>query len=217
VATNFKIPAQSLTELFHQHHTQHRIRLVSGSTGKLYTQILHGAPFDIFMAADAVRPARLEAQGFAAAGSRRTYAVGQLALLARTAADADTLLRGEFRSIAMANPQLAPYGMAAEQVLKHMRVRLGDDVKVVYGENVGQAYAMVTSGNAELGLVARSLVRDSDQVWMVPSEYHPPIRQQLVLMQRAAENVAAQAFLAFLGGEDAARMIQSFGYLPAAP
>ena len=216
MATNFKIAAQNLTELFHQQQAQHRIRLVSGSTGKLYTQILHGAPFDIFMAADVERPALLEERELAVPGSRRTYAVGQLALLGRTPTDADTLSRGQFRSLAMANPQLAPYGLAAEQTLKHMRVQLGDEVKVVYGENVGQAYAMVASGNAELGLIAHSLVRERDHAWLVPNGYHMPIRQQLVLLQRAADNTAAQTFLAFLRGADAERMIQTFGYLPAA-
>ncbi len=212
VATNFKIPAQALIDLFHQQQPQHRIRLVSGSTGKLFTQIMHGAPFDVFLAADVERPARLESNGTAVVGTRRTYAVGQLALLGQAPTFEHTL-KGEIDSLAMANPQLAPYGLAAQQTLAELGVEIGPRVKVVYGENVGQAYAMVASGNAELGLIARSMLQPSDRAWLVPSHLHTPIRQQLVLLQRAADNDTALAFLAYLNGADASAAIEAFGYL----
>lgn len=213
VATNFKIPAAQLAERFQQRHPEHQIRLVSGSTGKLYTQILHGAPFDLFLAADSARPALLERQGLSVTGTRATYALGQLALLGQAPTNQDTLLNGNYRSLVMANPQLAPYGLAAEQVLAGLGVELGTDVKLVYGENVGQAYAMVATGNAELGLVARSLLKQADQAWLVPNHLHTPIRQQLVLLQRAAHNTTALAFLSFLRSADAAAAIEAFGYL----
>ena len=216
VATNFKVPAERLIELFESRHSAHHIRLVSGSTGKLYTQIVHGAPFDIFMAADAERPMLLEKQGLVARDSRRTYALGQLALVGRESADEDTLLKGNFKSLAMANPKLAPYGLAAQQTLQHLQVQLSDSIKVVYGENVGQAYAMLISGNAEMALVARSLLDSTTDAWLVPDSFHAPIRQQLVLLPRAAEKGAALDFIAFLKSDDAAALIQSFGYLPAA-
>jgi len=213
VATNFKLPAERLSELFHQQQPEHRIRLVSGSTGKLYTQILHGAPFDLFLAADSERPALLETQGLSVAGTRRTYALGQLALLGQTPTNRDTLSAGQFRSLAMANPQLAPYGLAAQQTLTGLGVAISEKTRLVYGENVGQAYAMVATGNAELGLVARSLLQPNDQAWLVPSHLHAPIRQQLVLLQRGADNHAATAFLGFLRSAEAAAAIAAFGYL----
>jgi molybdenum ABC transporter molybdate-binding protein len=216
VATNFKIPAERLVALFQAQHSEHRIRLVSGSTGKLYTQIIHGAPFDIFMAADAERPLLLEERGLAVNGSRRTYALGQLALVAHAPADANTLRDGSIKSLAMANPKLAPYGLAAQQTLQHLQVQLPQSVKVVYAENVGQAYAMVISGNAQAAFVARSLLNSNADVWLIPDHYHEPIRQQLVLLRSASDNAAALAFLTFLESVDAAALIHSFGYLPAA-
>ncbi len=216
VATNFKVPAERLVTLFQAQHSEHRIRLVSGSTGKLYTQIIHGAPFDIFMAADAERPTLLEERGLAVDGSRRTYALGQLALVAQTPVDADTLRDPGIKSLAMANPKLAPYGLAAQQTLQHLQVELPDSVKVVYAENVGQAYAMVISGNAQAAFVARSLLNANADAWLIPGHYHEPIRQQLVLLHPGAENAAALAFLAFLESDDTAALIHSFGYLPVA-
>ena len=216
VATNFKSAAQQLIGQYHERHPDHRISLVSGATGKLYAQILQGAPYDILLAADAHRPALLEQQGIAINGSRRTYAIGQLALLGQEPTDAQTLRTGGYRSLAMANPHLAPYGLAAQQTLEFLAIDLEKGTRVVYGENVGQAFAMVASGNAELGLVARSLLRASDQAWLIPSDHHEPIRQQSVLLRRAIDNPAATTFIEFLGSDDATKLIRSTGYLTEA-
>jgi len=214
VATNFKVVAERLLQQFHEQQPTHRLRLVSASTGKLYAQILNGAPFDLFLAADAQRPQRLEQQGLTVTESRHTYALGQLALLGQQPVMADTLFTTTIHSLAMANPNLAPYGLAAQQTLGHLNVQLQPSTKVVLADNIGQVYAMVATGNAQLGFVALANLSEPDKMraWLVPTEYHQPIAQQLVLMHRAADNSAALAFLAFMQTSTTVDTIKSFGY-----
>lgn len=221
VAANFAEVVERLEADF-ERRSGHALTVVVGSTGKLYAQIAHGAPLDAFLAADQVRPERLESEGLAVAGSRFTYAVGRLTLWSRTpgAVDGDgaaTLRNGNFRLLALANPALAPYGEAARRTLE--KLALWDDLedRVVLGETVGQAYALVASGNAELGFVALSYVRSPrnrtpGSRWDVPSDLYEPIRQDAVLLTRAAANPAAREFLDFLRSDAAKAVIESYGY-----
>lgn len=220
VAANFVEVAERLAADF-ERESGHRVILVGGSTGKLYAQIVHGAPFDAFLAADVERPERLERERRTVPGSRFTYSVGRLALWSREPGrvgrdGAATLRRGDFRRLAIANPDLAPYGAAARQVLTGLGLweRFAD--RVVMGETIGQAHAMVASGNAELGFVAlSSLARPGEPAagsrWEVPPGLHDPIRQDAVLLARAAGNPAARGFLAFLRGEGR-DVVASYGY-----
>ena len=218
VAANF---AEALAEVERAFEGagRHRLRVAVGSTGKLYAQILHGAPFDILLAADQERPILLERAGLAVRGSRRTYAVGRLALWSadpeRIQGDVPTLLAdGSFRRLAMANPALAPYGVAAREVLQGFGLYAALREKIVTAENIGQTYAMVATGNAEIGFVAASAPRATGEGsrWDVPSDLHAPIRQDAALLARAANNVAAQEFLDFLHGKRAGAIISAFGY-----
>jgi len=223
VATNFAEVMTQLKAEF-ESETPHTLRVATGSTGKLYAQIVAGAPFDVFLAADRERPARLESEGLAVAGSRFTYATGTLMLWSgdagRIGDDGAAILRaGTFRRLAIANPELAPYGAAARQTLEALGVwdRLAD--RIVMGENIGQAYAMVATGNAELGLVATSQLRDPKRSsmgssWQVPVDLYEPIRQDAVLLVRAAHNEAALALVRFLKQEKAREVIREFGYGP---
>ncbi len=200
--------------------TGHRVTAAVGSTGKLYAQILHGAPFDVFLAADQERPRLLLDQGLAVEGSRRTWAVGRLVLWSpdpAAAAGAVTLREGAFRRLAIANPDLAPYGAAARDVLVGMALWQDLQPKIVVGENVGQAFAMVASGNAEFGFVALSSVlsareRQAGSRWEVPDRLHTPIRQDAVLLVRARNNPAARALLDWLDSPRARAVVESFGY-----
>ena len=218
VATNF---AEALAEVERDFEGagRHRLRVAVGSTGKLYAQILHGAPFDILLAADQERPILLERAGLAVPGSRRTYAVGRLTLWSadpeRIHGDVPTMLAaGSFRRLAMANPALAPYGAAAREVLQGFGLYATLREKIVTAENIGQTYAMVATGNAEIGFVAASASRATDEGsrWDVPADLHAPIRQDAVLLARAANNVAAREFLDFLHGDRARAIISGFGY-----
>ena len=217
-ATNF---AEALAEVERAFEGagQHRLRVAVGSTGKLYSQILHGAPFDILLAADQERPTLLVRDGFAVPGTRRTYAVGRLSLWSvdsgRIHGDVPALLAaGDFRRLAMANPELAPYGAAAREVLQGFGLFAALREKIVTAENIGQTYAMVATGNAEVGFVAASGIRSDGEGsrWDVPPELHAPIRQDAVLLARAADNAAARGFLDYLHGEHARAIISGFGY-----
>jgi molybdate transport system substrate-binding protein len=221
VAANFAGVAAQLEVQF-ERSSEHTMDLVIGSTGKLYTQITNGAPFDVFLAADQERPRRLEDSGVAIRGSRRTFAVGRLVLwspeIQGVQGDGAALLRaGEFRTIAIANPRLAPYGAAAVEALQALGVYEDLRDRIVMGENVGQAHVMVASGNAELGLIALSSITQAGTArpgssWEVPQNLYAPIRQDVVLLTRAADNAAARAFLSFLQSAVATELIESFGY-----
>lgn len=214
VAANFSRPMQALTRQF-ERATGYVVRSSAASTGTLYAQIMHGAPYDAFLSADAARPRRLEDNGRAVAGSRFTYAVGELVLWAprRDSVDAQTLARDGFDHLAIANPQTAPYGAAAEQTLRALGLWHKLVSRIVRGESINQAYQFVVSGNAQLGFVARSqLPPAADGArWPVPQKFYAPLAQQAVLLQHGRDDPAARAFLAYL--KNAARpLIARFGY-----
>lgn len=221
VATNFAEVAQRLESEF-EAGSGHEITLATGSTGKLYAQIINGAPYDLLLAADQERPRLLEKSGDAVAGTRVVYAIGRLTLWS---ADADrdltlgreTLEKGKFRSLAIANPKLAPYGAAAKETLQSLNLWDSLESKIVMGENIGQAHAMVATGNAELGMVALSYVlslrnKQPGTRWDIPAHLHAPIRQDAILLTHGAGNVAATAFLKFLQTEGVQATVKSLGY-----
>src|SRR5690606_23027309 len=193
----------------------------AGSTGKLYAQIRHGAPFEVLLAADAATPRRLAQEGYAIDVSQFTYAVGELVLWSRDAdvgdADGQVLWTGDADHLAVANPNVSPYGAAAFEALSNLNVLPRCRDHVVQGETIGQAYQIVASGNAELGFVAASQVFDDGElragsVWVVPERLYQPIHQDAILLRRGQDNPAATAFLSFLQGEQARAIVRSFGY-----
>lgn len=221
VATNFFKVATQLEEQF-EAQGRHRISLVSGSTGKIYAQVINGAPFTAFLAADQARPGKLLEQGYGVPGSQFTYVVGGIVL----AGAADLLVRGDLRDIleskdvtalALANPALAPYGLAAKQALEALVAWDLVRTKIVLGENVGQAYAMVATGNAQLGFLARSMAIDThaakDLAFIdVPSDLHAPIRQDAILLENGRDSDAARAFLEYLQSDAARTILIAAGY-----
>ena len=217
VASNFASTMAEIAGHF-ERQTGHRITLVSGSTGKHYAQIRNGAPFQLFFAADSERPQRLEAEGLAVPGSRFTYAIGRLVLWSPRADYVDpegaVLDRGDFRHLALANPKLAPYGRAAREVLQKRGRWESMQDRLVRGENVGQAFQFVRSGNAELGFVAwAQLVMNGTTPdgswWIVPEALHAPIEQQAV---RLGDDAAARDFVAFVRTAGTQAIIRAHGY-----
>jgi molybdate transport system substrate-binding protein len=217
VASNF---AEAMTDIAQRFEasTGHNVKLSSGSTGKHYAQIRNGAPFDLFFAADARRPDLLERAGLAKAGSRFTYAVGKLVLWSPDPnyvdAEGKILEQGDFRHLAIANPKLAPYGRAAQEVLEGRGLWHVLSSRIVRGENIGQAYQFIKSGNAELGFVAYSQIKRPDRppegsVWDVPQSSYSPIEQQAVLIN---DNDAARAFLSFVRQIEISALIREYGY-----
>lgn len=215
VASNFARSAAELVSHF-EDETGIAVRLSNGSTGKLYAQIVNGAPFDLFLAADSARPAKLEESGLAVAGSRFTYARGRLALWSAKFDDChDALRAGGW--IALANPETAPYGRAAREYLQ--AAGYWDDVsdRIAYGENITQAMQFAATGNADAGLVARSVLDgphtpDGKCTWTVPQELYEPIEQQAVLLAQAQGDVRAQRLIAFLQSDTALRIMERHGY-----
>lgn len=217
VAANFLATLREIGAEFHRQQG-HSLVISSGSTGKLYAQITHGAPYEVFLAADAQRPQRLEKEAYAVTGSRFTYARGRLALWsrdpARVDADGQVLVTGKFSHLAMANVRTAPYGVAAKETLVHMGLWERLAPTIVQGEDIGQALQFVESGSAEVGFVAlaQAKKRATGSYWLVPQEYHAPLTQQAVLLRRASKHAAARAFMDFLRGATARRIIQRDGY-----
>jgi molybdate transport system substrate-binding protein len=218
VASNFTAPAREIAAAFNA-QTGHEATLSFGSTGKLYTQIAHGAPYDVFLAADSERPQKAEANGLAVTGSRFTYASGRLVLYSSDAElinnDWQVLAEGSFNKLAIANAKIAPYGKAAIETLKHLGVYETVSGKLVQGENIAQTYQFIATGNAQLGFVAISQVIDntSGSRWIVPPSLYTPVNQDAVLLARAKTNPAAIDFLKFLQVREARAIISKYGYL----
>ena len=220
VASNF-VPALKQLQPRFEAASGHRLSMSVGSTGKLYAQIHAGAPYDVLLSADQERPLLLENEG--RTSERFAYAEGKLVLWhARanadtTAAPLELLRAGRFSRLVMANPKLAPYGAAAQMTLDALGLRERVADKLVFGENLGQAHAMLATGNAELGFTALAYLlatpgETSPRFWSVPATMHAPIRQEAVLLRRAAGNPAALAFMAFLRGAQAKEVIAAAGY-----
>ena len=216
VAANFTAAAREIAAAF-EDATGDGALLSFGSTGQLYAQILQGAPFEVFLAADEARPELAEREGLAVPGSRRTYAVGRLVLFSTEAgriAGPDALRDPGLRRIALANPALAPYGRAALEAARALGIEDIVRDRQVIGTNVSQAHQFVRTGNAELGFLALSqVVRSADgSRWLVPEHLHAPIRQQAVLLEAGRDNPAAARFLDFLGSAPAREILRRHGY-----
>lgn len=222
VASNFKVTAAELAVVF-EAETGHRVRLSAGSTGKLYAQIVNGAPFDVFLAADAERPRLLAESGLGIETSRFTYATGSLVLWfadpATAGRDCRKLLEGGLNGrLAIANPELAPYGRAAREFLVKAGYWALLEDRLAVGESIAQAFQFVATANAEAGLLALSQTTQRTRmaprgcVWQVPRSMHAPIEQQAILLDRAAGNPAALALLEFLQNKAAREIIAAHGY-----
>ncbi|WP_061238352.1 molybdate ABC transporter substrate-binding protein [Ectopseudomonas composti] len=220
VAANFTAPIQAIAPAFEK-ATGHKLLASFGATGQFYAQINNGAPFEVFLAADDSTPARLESEGKVVPGSRFTYAIGSLVLWSADASYLDgtdaALKAGQFKHLSIANPQAAPYGLAATQVLAKLGLSEALKGKLVEGQNITQAYQFVATGNAELGFVALSQVYEQGQVssgsaWIVPDTLYQPIKQDAVILKPGANNPAAAALVQYLKSPEAAKVIESFGY-----
>ena len=220
VAANFAAPMQRIAMAFEQ-ETGHKAILSFGSTGNLYAQIRNGAPFQILLSADSQTPAKLESEGLGLTGSRFTYAVGTLVLWSKQPGfvdeKGDVLRVGKFERIAIANPKLAPYGVAALQTLTQLGVLSSVQPKLVQGENIAQAFQFVATENAQLGLVALSQVMVDGKIaqgsaWIVPSKLHAPIAQDAILLVKGRDNPAAAALMRYLQSDRVKTIIRSYGY-----
>jgi molybdate transport system substrate-binding protein len=220
VASNFTKPMTEIAEVFEK-ATGHSAKLSFGASGKFVAQIENGAPFEVFLSADAAKPQKLEKSKLAVPGSRFTYAVGELVLWSAKPGYVDdrgnVLVKGGFNHLALADPKLAPYGEAAVEVLKAKGLLEKVKPSFVLGENIAQTHQFISTGNAELGFVALSQVLEDGKIkegsgWIVPDTLHAPILQDAVLLEKGANNPAAPALLGFLKSPEARAIIQKYGY-----
>lgn len=217
VASSFAPVASELGAMFRD-KGGHAISVSSGSTGTLHAQIVNGAPFDAFLSADAERPADLERRGLGVRGSRFAYALGRLALYGPGLSHPDDglvdLRAGAFRHLSIANPEIAPYGRAAREVLERLGLWAALGPRLVRGQNIAQAQQFVEDGGAELGLVALSAVRVGarHRHFVVPATLHEPIRQEAILLERGARSEGARGFLDYLKGAEARSHIERAGF-----
>jgi molybdate transport system substrate-binding protein len=220
VASNFAAPMERLAPLF-QKESGHTVKVSSGASVKLYAQIRSGAPFDVFLSADEELPKQLAQEGLAVGDSRFVYATGRLVLWSAQSDLVDekgaVLNKGNFNMLAIPNPRLSPYGVAAKETLTKLTMWNAIQEKLTKGENVAQAYQLAATEKADLALIALSQVMRDGKVgtgswWLVPAELHNPLHQGAVLLSGAKDQEAAKAFLAFLKGEKARAVMRGFGY-----
>jgi len=214
VASNFYSTLSLIKNQFENVYDD-KIIIIKGSTGKLYAQIKHGAPYDIYMAADIKRPKLLEQQGLILKNSRYTYASGLLVLWSKKYKEdvLKQLKKGAFNKLAIANPKTAPYGFAAKEILFKMGLYNKVKSKMVYGENIAQTFQFVQSGSADLGFVALSYVKQTnDQYWQVPDKLYTPLKQQMVILKNSKKRKLAIKFMEFIKRKNIKEMIKHQGY-----
>ena len=221
VAANFSAPMQQIAVSF-QKDTGYQLRMSFGATGGIYAQIKNGGPFDVFLSADQIIPQKLEAEGLGVPNTRFNYATGQLVLWSKQEGlvdDRGQVLRSKaIQRIALANPKLAPYGLAALETITALGLLNELKPKLVQGDNIAQTYQFVSTQNAQLGFVALSQILANGKMiagsaWIVPPTLYKPIRQDVILLKNGQDNSAAKALMLYLRGEKAKAVMKSYGYL----
>jgi len=221
VASNFIAPFDELAQTFQQ-TTGHVVLKSAGSTGMLYASISNGAGYAAFLAADTRRPALLEKAVYGVADTRFTYAIGGLELWSfdprLDGSDCREALESlDGKHLAIANPELAPYGVAAKSFLEYSGLWDRVENNLVFGQNIAQTLQFVVTGNASLGFISAAQA-NSDRLplpscrWPVPRSTHAAVEQQAVLLASAAQNDVAKAFLDFLRSEAGKEIIRAYGY-----
>jgi molybdate transport system substrate-binding protein len=206
-----------------QTETSLHVKVVYGSSGNLFQQIQNGAPFDLFFSANSDYPKKLEAAGLTVAGTYYEYARGHIVLLTSSTSTLQlqqglkVLLEPSIRRIAIADPSHAPYGQAAVAALKSQGIYDQVSGKIVVGENVAQAASFVTSGAADISIVAKSLAvvssaRAQTRFVEIPANDYPPIQQACVLLKSSTRQEPARRFLTYVKGPEASKILQRYGF-----
>jgi molybdate transport system substrate-binding protein len=227
-AADLRFALDELTGAFRRAHPDLAVSISYGSSGNFYSQLLNGAPFDVFLSADVAYPRQLAARDLIVPGSEFTYGTGQIVVWVPAASGIDVehlglcaLAAQSVEHVAIANPAHAPYGRAAEAALRSAGVYDAVKQKLVLGESVSQALQFVQSGAADAGVVALSLAvsptAGQGRYAAVPLDLYPRMEQGGVVMRAAADRDAAMAFRAFMLGASARAVLKRFGFtMPAA-
>ncbi len=194
------------------------VTLALGSTGMLAQQIRNGAPADVFFAANESFVNDLVAESLTVPGTDAIYARGRVAIVTLKSSnlrvnDLKDLANPQIRRIAIANPQHAPYGLAAKQALETQGLWSGLESRLVFGENVQQAVQFVRSGSAEAGIVARSVAGTPDLIWrLVDERLHQPLNQKAVVLARTKQAATARSLIEFINGSQGRAVLKQFGF-----
>lgn len=218
VAANFHPVLIHIADAFYD-STAHRVLVTSGSTGNLLSQILNGAPFDLFMAADTAALHTLAEKDRIVRSTVTTYAFGKPVVIS-TVTDSSVSLENALKNadrIAVAQPAVAPYGKAARQILGNMKLWTVLEPRMVYARSVGQSFQFALTGNVPVAFAAYStLVASGKQftgVWEIDPSRYAPIEQRLAVIAASSHKETAKAFITFLRNHEIIDLIRSFGYI----
>ncbi len=220
VAANFGATFERLADRFTE-KTGHKVATSFGSTGALYAQIMNGAPYELFLSADAERPEKLVLQGKALAATRIRYAVGRLVLWSSNPSyiysEGGVLKKGLAGRVAIANPETAPYGLAAQQTLIQLNQWRGLQKTLIRGQNIAQAFQFAISGSADSAFIALAQIKQAEwtgkgSYWLVPATLHNPIEQQMVVLETGKKNPVATQLWQFIGSAEGRKIISDGGY-----
>ncbi|MBV1880440.1 MAG: molybdate ABC transporter substrate-binding protein [Pseudomonadales bacterium] len=220
VASNFTVPMKLIVQNFKK-KTRLKVKLSFSSSGKLYAQIRNHAPYHLFLSADTTKPIALEEQFLTVKASRFTYAIGTLALWSPNPEfkidDLATFHNLKNNYIAIANPKIAPYGAAAVQVLKSLKLYDALNPKLIRADNVAQAFQFVSTHSAFAGFVSLSQLRVNNRfrkgfIWVVPQNKHSPIRQDAVLLLPGKSHKGAIQLMRYLQSVEAKKIMGGYGY-----
>ncbi len=220
-ASDLKFAFDELKPLFEKQHPEHKLELIMGSSGKFTQQIENGAPFDMFFSADVSMPRKLVESGKAIAPVT-TYAFGRVVLWSAkvdaTKLTLDDLPKAEFRKVAIAAPDHAPYGARAKEALQHAKVWDQVEGKMVYGENISHTAQLIDTQAADIGIIALSLavndkLKSKGGYYLIPEDFHQPLEQAYAVTKHGENNKAAHAFAEFMRSEEARRVMRHYGFL----
>ncbi len=220
-AADLRFAMDEIVKQFRTAQPDDVIDVIYGSSGKFFTQIQQGAPYDLFFSADIGYPHELEKSGFAGAPAV-PYATGRIVLWSPSRDASKMTLKDlanpKIGKVAIANPQHAPYGKRAEEALKASGIWEVVSAKAVYGENISQTAQFVQTGNAEVGILALSLavnptLAEKGSYYLIPENLHQPLEQGFVILKRAAENPLAKRFAAYMSKPEARAVMKRYGFM----
>ena len=221
VAANLKPAMDSILAIYKSQYPKEVVQVIYGASGKLYEQIINGAPFDIFFSADMGYPEKLKEKKLISSVIK-LYAIGQLAIWSKKINPAtkqmNSLIDVGVKKVAIANPSTAPYGARAVESLIYYK--LYDKIKpnLVYGENIAQAAQFAAFGAADVAIVALSeclapnMKKESGKYWIIPAKSHKPLEQGCVILKYAQKNTAATKFFDFISNKAVINILYHYGY-----
>ena len=219
-ASDLRFALEDIAEIYREQHPHHEFEIIYGSSGKMTTQIMNGAPYDIFFSADIAFPERLKAAGFTATDPE-VYAIGRIVLWSNTLDASELRLEdlptdARIRRIAIAQPSHAPYGLRAQEAMESAGVWEDVQRRLVFGENIAHTAQMVESGAANVGIIALSLARFPAMAkhphYLIDAKLHKPLTQAYIVTRRAENNAAARTFARHMETDEAHEIMERYGF-----